>query len=149
MTSPLLNAVPLDDLLEAILPARTEQNKALPKSIALILANALKDRLDYKIQFNDFDGKELEHPLLWLYNDWYNQSTRYYAEKEKSEKERVERWIRNQNIDNLTKALMKSQGFDRKYAEETAISLLRKGATMEVLEVFGLRKLITKENELQ
>jgi hypothetical protein len=148
MTSPLLNDVPLNELLEAILPLKSEQCRPIPKVIAHILSNALKDRLDYKVQFNSFDGEELAKPYLWLYSDWYNCSQRYYADKERSERERVERWIKNANIENLTKALMKSQGFDKKYAQETAINLLRKGATIEVLEVFGLKKLITSEKEL-
>jgi hypothetical protein len=149
MISEILTSVPLEELLNAILPKEgAEQNRAIAKNLALILDNALKDRLDYKVQFTSFDEEELTHPLLWLYKDWYNCSSHYYANKERSEQERVERWIKNANINNLTRALIKSQGLDESFARKTAIEILKKGTSLEVLKLFGLNRIITKENEL-
>lgn len=142
--------IPLNDLLEALLPVNgsIDIKRSLPKDLALILSSFLENRLDYKIAFNDFDNIPLKYPTLWLYNFWYSDYERYLNAKARSEKDRIERWIKQSNIDNLTRGLMKTQGLEEKFARQTAVNLLNKGAGMEILQMFGMKKVITKEEEL-
>lgn len=146
-----LITIPLDDLIQLIMDGDVNTaryvRRELPKDTALILQEVLKNRLDWKIDFNPADGSS--GPYMWKYNDWYEDYQRWLKRKEQSEKERVERWIKEENLRRITKGLMRKQCLDEKYARRTAESLLEKGAGLEILGLLaGITKLVEKENEL-
>lgn len=140
--------LPLADLIWNILGDDLDglSCSKITHTTAIILDNLLKDSLKWKVIFSDKYGEQLSTPLLWRYNDWRTSMLNYEKQKAFSEKERIARWIQLKNEDNLVRILVKS-GLDGKYAKQIAFTCIKNG-NIELLEVLGLNKLITKEEEL-
>lgn len=152
MTTPPLISVPLDDLIISLIGDHVSgiDKCSIPLSIAEALSPHLTDSIQYKILFQDFDGKKLSHPVLWRYTDWMLSAERYNRQKKRSEEERVARWIFNQNHNDLSKALSKSQGLTEEFANRLATKLLTGNAPIEILKQLGFDgKIITTEEELR
>ncbi len=122
----------------------------IPMNLALDLVSILNDSIQFKLTFQDFNGKDLKYPILWRYTDWMLSNERYKTAKDRAEKERVSRWIYSQNLKRLSNALAKEQKLDESYSTKLASNLLNKNTPWEVLHILGLNQpLITKEEELE
>jgi hypothetical protein len=98
------------------------------------------------VQYITFDGSKLSQPLLWRWKYWKNAEDKHLADKARSEKERVEKFIRDRNIVILTKALRNKCYLDDNKAVMTAIEILNLNRVGAV-RMLGV-KLIEKESEL-
>ena len=114
---------------------------------AHILYPFLKDSTGWKIEFNNKDGEPLKYPLLWRYSEWKSSNDTYTRQKLYAHKERVTRWIKDKNIDDLARAIAKETKMSIEQARPIAASVFMKG-NIEVLNYLGLRNIITKEEEL-
>lgn len=102
-----------------------------------ILEVISKDKCICHVQWLDFDGKKLSSPVLWRYKYWIESSERNAIAKQKSEQERIRRFIFNKNLEILTEACQATMQLDDKWARDTALSILLKNKTkmLQVLEV--------------
>lgn len=141
--------VPLNDLIFCILGDYDNgwSNATISHSVAAILDFRLEDSLLYKVVFTDQDDKPLEFPQLWRYPDWKTSQEKYYKAKKWSHKQRIERQMFEANIANLSKAISKTSGMYIEDARGLAYTLMKKG-NKELLEVFGMIKIITEEKDL-
>ena len=79
------------------------------------------------LQWEDFDGKELDSPVLWRYKA-YVQHSEYVAMQKKKSKEDNEKWEMNKR--NLKKIMLALEEFapflyyDDDFREQTALRLL-------------------------
>jgi hypothetical protein len=144
-----LVTLPLRDLIWNILG--DESNGAMCNTItlntAIILDNLLKNSLKWKVEFNNKDGEPLKEPVLWRYSEWKASNDTYTRQKLYAHKERVTRWIKDKNVDDLARAIAKETKMTIEVARPIAASVFRKG-NVEVLNYLGLKKIITREEEL-
>ena len=144
--------VSLDSFLILTLGPELKGIRELPdKETGLILSTFFNKGTEYKVQFNDWDGSELERPILWDYPLWYNSSTNYKLQKERSEKARIERWILDANVKIVTAFIMRELQFPEDPARSTAYSLLikKKFGNIRAICPERMPKLVTKEEELK
>ena len=144
-----LVTVPLNDLIWSLLgdDAQGLDKTRITQSLALILAQHLKDSLKWKVEFETKDGEALTCPLLWRYSEWYASSERYMKAKLYAEKERIAMFIRDANVENMARAIMKTTRMSLEDARPTATMLVHKG-NVECMMFLGLKKWITNESEL-
>lgn len=141
--------VELRDLIESILgdDLNGVSDSPIPLSLAIELDKHLKDSLLWIVVFNDEENHPLARPRLWRYAEYKTSSDRYYRQKRYAEKERLEWFIRDKNVELLSKALVKSTGLDIESAKITAYTLIKAG-NVELLKAMGMKKIITNESEL-
>jgi hypothetical protein len=144
-----LTSLPLQDLIWNILG--DDSNGVMCARITpltgTILDIKLKDSTKWKVEFNNKDGEPLEYPLLWRYSEWKASNDTYTRQKLWAHKERVSRWIKDKNIDDLARAIAKETKMSIEQARPIAARVFGKG-NKDVLDYLGLKKIITKEEEL-
>jgi hypothetical protein len=124
-------------------------NRPLPNyETGLIVHEFVKEDGVYKVQFEEFDGTPLQYPVLWQWKEWYDSSEKWKRDKDRSEKDRVRRWIAEANTKIIAKRLMLVYEFDEAQAFTTASRLLRQGKLGNI-RALGVNKLVTKEEELK
>jgi len=144
-----LVTLPLHDLIKDILgdDSNGVMCAIITHNTAIILDVLLKDSTKWKVEFNNKDGEPLKEPILWRYSEWKSSNDTYTRQKLYAHKERVTRWIKDKNIDDLARAIVKETRMTIEVARPIAASVFRKG-NVEVLNYLGLKKIITKEEEL-
>lgn len=144
-----LITIPLKDLYWCLLGDDTSGSPCtkITNDIALVLAPRLIGSYLYHLQLLDHEGNKLPLPVLWRFDDWQKSKNNYDRQKAYSEKIRIESFIRKTNEENLVRHLCKEYGFDEYTAAPFASRLVRKGS-VEALKGLGLKKVVTKEDEL-
>jgi hypothetical protein len=143
-------SIPLKDLIWNILGDELNGISCAPvtRTTAIILDQYLSKSLRWTVEFDDKDGNPLPTPLLWRYVDWKNSSDAYAKAKLYSHRRVIEWRIKETNINNLAKAIIKSTRMENKQAIEIASKLMAKSGSEDVLQYLGLNKIIKKEEEL-
>lgn len=139
--------IPLADLLHIIIGDEHSGSPCniIPSHTALILQHILKDNLVYKV-----DTSDPANPKLWWYKEWREANHVRQRQKEYSEKCRVERWLLEANIKDLTKAIIKHTPIPEDCATAMAYNMIKNPNGMIVIrEFFGIQKLKTTLEELQ
>lgn len=141
--------LPLNDFIWCLLGDNVTGSPCttITEQTAIILHHLLKDSLLWKVEFEDKEGNKLKKPYLWRYAEWKSSSDTYYRKKKYDHDQRVKMWLKEKNIDNLAKCIIKSTKMSIEQARPIATKLLEKG-NMEVLNFMGLNRLVTKESEL-
>ena len=141
--------LPLNDFIWCLLGDNVTGSPCttITEQTAIILQHHLKDSLVWKVEFCDKEGNKLDKPYLWRYTDWKSSSDTYHRQKLYAHNERIKRWLKDKNIDNLAKCIMKSTKMSIEQARPIAATVFEKG-NMEVLNFLGLNRLVTKESEL-
>lgn len=87
-------------------------------------------------------------PILWEYSAWVSHSVRWQLSQQRSNKERIQRFIFEQNVKIIAKKFMEFCCVDNlEVAKATAYSMLKNGMYGNI-RALGVKKLITKEEEL-
>src|ERR1017187_7291950 len=81
------------------------------------------------VQFTSFEGKKLNHPLLWKYKYWVESSEKYQKDKERSEHERQERYIFDYNVKIVSKACINIMLMEESQALSTAFVIVKHNKT--------------------
>ena len=141
--------VPIKDLFWCLLGDDSSGSPCtkITPNIALVLAPRLVGSHLYHLQTFDHSGKPLLLPVLWRQDDWQRSKNNYDRQKAYSEKMRVESFIRKTNEENVLKLLCNDFGFDESTGAQFAAKLVRTGSVAALKEL-GLKKVITKEEEL-
>jgi len=149
-----LITIPLSDFLHSVLQEfKSEgftsglENSRITKDVGIVLENLLKGTLQYKVEFNDWNGQPLDYPVLWRYEAWFSAYERDRRTKDYAEKERIKRWIEHKNVENLTRVLMKKQSLSENFARPLAYKLVKNG-NMDIINLMGLDRLVQREEEL-
>jgi len=120
---------------------------SLPFDRAEAILQITKNQSLCYIQFPSEECPELTRPLLWNYGAWSSSIERYRKSKERSERERVARWIADENVRRIKKAVLRLGLITDTQAQMLAYRMLinpEKHKTISALNV----TLITKESEL-
>jgi len=144
--------VSLQAFLELTLGKELKGIRDLPdQETGEILAQHFNKGTEYRVQFTDWDGSPLESPKLWDYPLWYNSSTNWKLQKDRSEKERIARWILEANVKIVTRFIMQELQFPEDPARSTAYALVSKKKFGNIRAICPERmpKLVTKEEELK
>lgn len=132
----------LDEYLEDMLGH--DDSRPIRVNVAEILDVKLKGKLTYHVQWPDQFNPELSRPLLWKYSAWADSVERWTKQRERSERERVAKFIFDKNVELIAEELMVF-GLTEEQALGSAFGLLKKNdSKLSVIDV----KLITKESEL-
>ena len=139
----------LDSFISLALGAEKRGTRELPDyETGLILHTLTKGDTILRVQFEEWDGTPLTLPVLWSYPEWYESRTNYKRLKDKSEKERVAKWIFEANVKIIARAIMEQEVLSPDQARAVAYIWL-KGGKMGKIRAVGVKKLITKEEELK
>jgi len=140
--------LPLDAIIELALGSEFKGTRQLPSyEVALIIHHAIKDDLLFKVQFEEHSGEPLKYPKLWSYAEWLESNTNWKRQKNTSEKARVAGWIEKANIKIVAAQLMELFDYTQDQANAIGYSWV-KGKHMAKIRVIGIKKLVTKEEEL-
>jgi hypothetical protein len=120
---------------------------SITEQTAIILQHLLKDSLLWKVEFNDKEGNPLKSPLLWRYKEWRTSSDTYHRQKKYDYDRRIKLFIKEKNVDNIARSIMKDTKMSIEQARPIAAKLLEKG-NLEVIQYMGVSRIITKEEEL-
>ena len=145
--SPLTITIPLEDLYDCILGHEKRGVQSIPLETASLLHELVKHGTAYKVEFSDQWGEALECPLFWSYKEWSESNQRYEKQKNYSQRERIKSFIFDANIKIVSKYLIKELLYEEESAVALAYSLL-KGQKYGNIRAIGIKKLITKEEEL-
>jgi hypothetical protein len=141
--------VPLRDFVWCILGDDRNGLSCSPitQSTANILEPLLVDSLVWKIEYRDKDGRLLANPMLWRYADWKTADATYQRAKLYSHQQRVKLFIRDKNIESMTRAIVRSTRMSYEQALPIATRLVLIGSK-DVMLFLGINKVVEKEEEL-
>jgi hypothetical protein len=140
--------ISLNSYIELALGSELKGCRTLPSyEDGLILQELVGKGLLFKVQFEEFDGTPMSLPKLWSYSEWSCSRTNYLRLKDRSEKERIARYILDANVKIVSYRLIKEYLFDEEKAKTTAYNLLS-AKKFGNIRALGVTKLITKEEEL-
>ena len=144
-----LVTLPLSDLVWNILGDDLDgaMCSKITKTTAIVLDNLLKDSTRWKVEFENKEGEPLEYPILWRYSEWKSSNDTYLKARLYEHNRRVEKWMLETNVNALAKCISRMNRMPIETAQPIALSIIKKG-NMEVFAVFGLNKIVTKEEEL-
>ena len=86
-------------------------------------------------------------PVIWSWKDWIDSQERHERRKAQAHKDRIERFLYEDNVELVTKGLVKEMGFDEDKARAMAFRAVRTN-NKGLLFVSKVEKLKTKEEEL-
>lgn len=113
----------------------------------LILSHTHNESYCY-IQYADEMSPHLKFPLLWELSAWHNHHDKWSREKVRADKDRILRYILEANVKIVAKAFKVYSGVENDdIAQSTAYALVNNNKTAQ-MRALGVRKLITKEEEL-
>jgi hypothetical protein len=142
--------IPTRDLIWNILG--DDQNglscAAVTHDTALILSQKLKGSLRWCVEYTEVDGTPLKYPVLWRYADWKTASQTYAKQKAYSEKQRIDLWLLQANVEMLSKAIMRKSPIPEKAAQGMALMMVKNPQSAMVVQFFGVQKLKTDVKEL-
>lgn len=96
-------------LLRYVLGSIVDKVKVDPVD-AIIIAEKDKEEKYVHIQFTDFNGTELAEPYVWHIKEWKTANLKWLLDKERSERERKEACINEENAQLLVKSMVKETG---------------------------------------
>ena len=134
--------LPLNRYLQQVL--REDHHVTIDKETADILYYLTKGDCSVHIQYHDEFERQLEHPRLWQYKHWKADSDYQATIKERSRREREARFILDENVLRLTKAIMRVTGVDAEMARSLAYRKLKQENCSQVVKEFYKVNLITK-----
>lgn len=133
-----LNSVLIDKHCSPISPLEAEV-------IKLKTANkhtAFVQEIDYET------GKKLPQPLIWRHHVYLQTTDRWLENKRRSQQERDERFVMEENVNRLTKAVMRETGLEGNVARVTAWSAL-KNKKFSLIKNYYKVTLVTNIKEIQ
>lgn len=131
----------LDELLHLYLH---EQHSApIPSWIAELVELKFQNRQMFHIEWRGG-----QRPLIWYYKNWADSVERDRRAKERSERERVARFIEEANIKIVAAELQKQYHMEEKFAKSTAFGVVSKGKWMVIKSLGLVGKLIEREDQL-
>lgn len=95
----------------------------------------------------DITGKPITHPILWEIGQWRISTEKWLRAANRSEQERQERAVYDQNIKIVAYALYKTLGFSPDQSRILAHRLLRE-KDFNRIKALGVPKLYTNYNEI-
>lgn len=117
------------------------------KDLADLLTLLAKDQETYHIQHPSLDCPDLEYPRLWNLHQWRISVESWRVARERSERERVERWIQQKNCSIISKHILRFALVNESQANLLAYRWLKR-KDFDRIKWVGVTKLITKESEL-
>lgn len=139
--------IELDLLLEEILGDRHYCCISERLAVGLIkLTNNHPDRGIYVLMKDEL-SPDLKYPILWRYSAWVNESARRKRTRERAQKEQDERWIRDANVSNLTRCILRKFPVTDSQASMIATKMWRE-QNMPLINVCGLTRIITDVKDI-
>lgn len=120
--------------------------KPIKLSIAELLYAMCENKHTCYIEFPSPNSIQND-PILWSWKAWILSQERYEKIKAHSHKERINRHLYNDNVETLTKAIIKEFGFDEEKAKVMAYKWTSQ-KNKSALVILKLEKYKTKEEEL-
>ena len=124
----------------------TREHEFIPLEIAKSIYAICENKHTAYIEF-----PPNSQPILWDYSQWKSSYERHLILKEKSEKERIERFIQEANIKLFSKAYSRVLSISIESAEVLAAHLVRENNPSKLkasMLLLNLTKIITKKEEL-
>lgn len=146
MTPPkTLITIPLSKFVALAL--RHDEHVEIDQQLAeLIVLLTRNDDICY-VQFPSLDNLDVKHPRLWRIHEWRISSEKEQRAKARSERERVERWIREKNISIIARAILRYALVTETQASLLANRWMNRGDKAR-WELIGATKLAQSENDL-
>jgi len=96
-------------------------------SLAQQIAEAASGTEICHVQFYERDGTRLKYPVLWSLHHWRISTDSWLAAKERSDRERDERFVLEENIKRVVRVLHKETGIEGDGAYLVARKMLKAG----------------------
>jgi len=119
---------------------------AIDKDLAELLVHLQQGQGVYHVQFPSVDNDNT-NILLWRYADWCVSVETWRQAKARSERERVDRWIREKNISIISRSIMRYACVSEDASRLLANRWLSRGDKLR-WELIGVTKLAQTEKDL-
>lgn len=140
-------SIELDLLIDEVLGDRHYCCISERLAIGLIkLTNNHPDRGIFVLMKDEL-SPELKYPILWRYSAWVNESARRKRAIERAQREQDERWVRDANISNLMRAILRKFPVSESQASMIATRLWRE-QQLEIASACGLTRIITNVKDI-
>jgi len=137
----------LTDLVFYALGQNYWHDRPIDKELALTIFSLTQNKYLCHIQFNDEDGKPLAKPILWDFAAWQDVAEHTRLARNYSHRQRVERFLFEDNCNTIAKAWQEFTGVDFPNAMIVARKLLTP-INERKIRVFYSGLIKTKEEEL-
>ena len=98
------------------------------------------------IQFENEEGFPLPTPLLWQHSAWIASTERWRIAKERDQREKIARWIKQENVARVKRAILKLALIKEDQAQSIAYKWIHQNKTDRIEQL--CIKLATKEEDL-
>jgi hypothetical protein len=146
---------PLDKLVKSII--RDYGNVIIDKDIGELLKMHYQNKTICYVQFRSDEyalsvynkpiNIQPDQCILWEWSYWRNSAEAYISRKARSDRERDEKNILDENVRRVTKKMLLKYPVKREAALELAISLVL-DKNLPALQAIGVNKLITTIKEI-
>jgi len=117
------------------------------KDLAELLTLLSKDQEVYHIQNPGPDNPDLDYPMLWSCHQWRISTESWKAAKERDDRERIARWIKQKNVTIIAKQILRFALVTDDQANLLAHRWLNRKDFQRIKDV-GVTKLAEKESDL-
>ncbi len=115
-----------------------KDKRPIEPEYAELIATLDADETFCHVQFEDFDGREIENPLIWDIKDWKTCYLKWQMDKKRQASERHEANLLTENTERLAKQMAKTAGISDPEMMETFRKLARKIARTKSQEKASL-----------
>lgn len=123
------------------------EERPISEQLGLIIFNLTKNQHTCYIQFPDEQPNKYGTYVLWSLNAWRSSNELYTKQRDRAERERIERFIFEANVKDVAKACMREFYLDEDRAIEMARTFVRKG-NKGAFQLIGVEKLKQTKDEL-